>query len=270
MNKKFDLNHEWEVPSFDCIEFKSKKSKYALTIPVINEGDRIRNQLLKIDSIFQGTLDIIIADGGSEDGSLDDFFLKKVGVRALLRTKVSQGLGFQLRMAYFWILNENYQGIITVDGNNKDGMSAISQFIEKLDKGYDYVQGSRYLTGGRSENTPIDRIIGNKFIHAPLLSFFAKYKFTDTTNGFRGYSKSFLEDNRLKIFRGIFKEYELLFYLTFMAAKLDKKICEIPVERIYPNKYSQNRVPTKINTYYKKGQIFVSLLKVLLGFYNPK
>ena len=79
MNKKFDLNHQWEVPNFDCIEFKSKKSKYALTIPVINEGDRIRNQLQKIDSIFQGTLDIIIADGGSEDGSLDDFFKKSWG-----------------------------------------------------------------------------------------------------------------------------------------------------------------------------------------------
>ena len=176
MNKKFDLNHEWEVPNFYCIEFKRKNSKYALTIPVLNEGDRIRNQLLKIDTIFQGTLDIIIADGGSEDGSLDEFFLKEVGVRALLRTKVSQGLGFQLRMAYSWILNQNYQGIITVDGNDKDGMSAINQFIEKLDKGYDYIQGSRYLAGGRSENTPIDRRIGNRFIHAPLLSFFAKYK----------------------------------------------------------------------------------------------
>src|SRR5450759_2420133 len=64
---------------------------------------------------------------------------------------------------------EGYQGIIAVDGNGKDGVEAIDAFVEKLQAGFDYVQGSRYIAGGRAINTPIDRKIGGRFIHAPLL-----------------------------------------------------------------------------------------------------
>ena len=122
-------------------------SEYALVIPVINEGERIRNQLLSVQSL-QLPVDVVIADGGSTDGSLDADFLATVGVRALL-TKTGPGrLSSQLRMAYAWCIRNGYQGIVTVGGNGKDGVDAVVQMLEKLEQGYDYVQGSRYLAGG--------------------------------------------------------------------------------------------------------------------------
>ena len=83
---------------------------------------------------------------------------------------------------------KDYKSMITIDGNAKDNVKDIFKFIEKLENGFDYVQGSRYIKGGISKNTPLDRYLGTRFIHAPIMSFFSKNRFTDTTNGFRAYS----------------------------------------------------------------------------------
>ena len=52
--------------------------------------------------------------------------------------------------------------------------------IKKLEEGYDFIQGSRFIEGGQAINTPISRHLAVKFIHAPVISFTAKEKFTDT------------------------------------------------------------------------------------------
>src|SRR4051794_31571384 len=107
--------------------FSPRRHDHLLVIPVINEGERIRRQLERIAKLAP-EVDILIADGGSTDGSLDPADLTRLGVRALL-TKTSGGrLSAQLRMAYRWALDQGYAGIVTMDGNDKDGVEAISRF----------------------------------------------------------------------------------------------------------------------------------------------
>ena len=92
------------------------------------------------------------------------------------------------------VSSKGYDGIVTMDGNGKDGVEAIETFVSRLQQGYDYVQGSRYRSGGRAINTPIDRTIAGRLIHAPLLSLAGRRCDTDTTNGFRAYSAGYLRD----------------------------------------------------------------------------
>jgi dolichol-phosphate mannosyltransferase len=160
-----------EVPESEIKLFWPRVHQYILVIPVINEGERIRRQLRAIFEL-KPSVDVVLADGGSTDGSLETEFLRANGCRAILTKKGPGKLSAQLRMAYAWALDEGYQGIITVDGNGKDGVEAIDAFVGKLEAGFDYVQGSRYIAGGRAINTPIDRKIGGRLIHAPLLSLF--------------------------------------------------------------------------------------------------
>lgn len=254
----------WQIPNYKLYEFFPKKNKYCLCIPVINEGERFKNQINKIKNLNL-SVDVIIADGGSNDGSTDLNFLKKNKVRSLL-VKIDRGrLSAQLRMGYAYCLKEGYKGIITIDGNDKDEPKDVIKFIKALDEGYDYIQGSRFIKGGKAINTPLFRLIGNRFIHAPLISIFSGYWLTDTTNGFRAYSRRYLLDKRVQPFRDIFLNYELLFYLSLRANQLGYKIKEVPVTRKYP----KGKIPTKINF---KGNfdILISLLKVVFGFYNPK
>lgn len=44
-------------------------------------------------------------------------------------------------MGIYWALERGYRGVITIDGNNKDSIEDIPRFIQKLEEGYDFVQG---------------------------------------------------------------------------------------------------------------------------------
>ena len=88
--------HDWELPSFDVVFYAPRVHSYALVIPVINEGERIRGQLMRIREAVL-PVDVIVADGGSTDGALDSAFVSGAGVRAVL-TKTGPGkLSAQLR-----------------------------------------------------------------------------------------------------------------------------------------------------------------------------
>ena len=255
----------WQVPAHEMALYGPKVHAHALVIPVINEGERIRGQLLRIRAAAL-PIDVIVADGGSSDGSLAADFVAGAGVRAVL-TKIGPGkLSAQLRMAYAWCLREGYAGIVTIDGNGKDGVEAVAEIVARLEAGWDYVQGSRYAPGGLAENTPLERTIGNRMIHAPLLSLAGRHWFTDTTNGFRGYSVRYLTDPRVQPFRDVFQKYELLFYLTVRAGQLGFRVCEVPVRRSYP---PGEAAPTKIRGHGAKADVLRQTVQAALGRFAP-
>jgi dolichol-phosphate mannosyltransferase len=261
MNK---LSADWQLPLYDKKVFFKKKHLYCLGIPIINEGKRFKKQLVKLKK-YSNLIDILIFDGGSTDGSTDEYFLKEMGVRAILVKKSPGKQGTQLRMGFSYAIKEGYEGIITIDGNNKDGVDAIPRFLDQLQKGEDFIQGSRYKKGGKSVNTPHLRHIGNHLILAPLFSLASGFRFTDVTNGFRAYSKKLLLDPQVKPFRNIFISYELIFYLGVRAAQLGYKVSEIPVVRKYPH----NTIPTKIKGFSSLWQVFKVGIQTTLGYYNP-
>ena len=253
-----------QLPSFDTSEFKKKKTKYCLVIPVMNEGGKFQKEIVKLKK-YSKLIDIIVADGDSTDGSTNKSFLRKNGVRALQVLKGPGKLGTQYRMAFSYILKQGYLGVITMDGNNKDGPAAIPRFIKELDNGYDYIQGSRFIKGGKAVNTPPMRYFGNRFILAPILSMGAGKIYTDTSNGYRAYSKKLLENSKLKLFRDIFVRYEILFYVTARANRLGLKTKEIPVTRSYP----KGKIPTKITGLKKQLMIVINAIRASFGYFNP-
>lgn len=262
------MNSNWKVPNYKIDKLKEKSTKYCLCIPVINEGERIENQLKRIkDNKIDQITDVIICDGGSTDGSVEVDKLKKYNVCTLL-TKIDSGkLSAQLRMGYSYALENGYEGIITVDGNGKDNVEAVKLFVDELDNGYDLIQGSRFIKGGQAINTPFIRHIAVKLIHIPIISMVAGFKYTDTTNGYRGYSKKFLLDDRVQPFRDIFDTYELLAYLSVRAPELGYKVKEVPVTRSYPK---TGKVPTKISFIKGNSKLMSILWGVVSHQYDPK
>lgn len=256
---------DWELPTFDETLFGEKRHAYALVIPVINEGERIQSQLRRIQEAALA-IDIVVADGGSTDGSLKPDFVGMAGVRAVL-TKTGPGkLSAQLRMAYGWCMRQGYAGVVTIDGNGKDGVEAVEDVMRRLEEGYDYIQGSRYLQGGVAENTPFEREFGNRLIHAPILSLAAGRRYTDTTNGFRGYSSRLILDPRLGLFRNVFDCYNLLFHITARAERLGFRTTEVPVSRCYP---SDGDVPTKITSVLGKTTLLWETICAACAVYAP-
>jgi dolichol-phosphate mannosyltransferase len=257
---------DWEVPDFRIDFWDGKTSDYCVIVPVINEGERIREFVKRLEANrIDSIADIIIVDGGSTDGSLDHAFLRSHRVRGLLTKTGSGKLSAQLRVAYAWALASKHLGVITIDGNNKDDPSEISAIIDKLREGYDFVQASRFIAGGRGVNTPLVRALAIKLIHAPLLSVFSGFSWTDTTQGFRGYSSKLLSSPGISIFREVFSSYELLVYLSYISPRLGFRCIEVPSTRVYPN----GRVPTKITSFHGNLSLLKCLCAALLGRYTP-
>lgn len=258
------LKKNWQIPKYKVLEFRKKQTKYCVCIPVLNEGNKFKKQLKKMLP-YSKMVDIIIADWGSDDGSTDPKLLKSGGIRTLLTLEDPGRQGTQLRMGFSYGLKQGYQGIIQIDGNNKDGVRAIPDFIKTLDNGFDYIQGSRFVKGGRAINTPPLRYLGVRFFASPILSLGAHYWYTDVTNGFRGYSSKYLLDTKVQPFRDIFISYELNMYLTVKANQLGFKTKEMPVER----KYDKGKVQTKISLFKGNFNFLLSQIKAALGLYNP-
>lgn len=228
------------VPNFVSEEFVQKKSNYCICIPIINEGQRIHDELkrarkYKIDAIA----DIIICDGGSIDGSTDNTLLEALGVNTLLIKKGPGKQGAQLRMGIWWA----------------------------LERGYDFIQGSRFIKGGKAINTPFLRYLSVRLLHAPVISLTAHHHFTDTTNAFRGHSRNYLTNPKVQPLRDIFNTYELLAYLSTRASQIGLRVCEVPVTRAYPIK---GKVPTKISFLKGNSELLKILFSNMLGKYNPQ
>ncbi|MFZ5523392.1 MAG: glycosyltransferase family 2 protein [Pseudomonadota bacterium] len=261
-----EVRASWQVPAFDTLLWLGRQHPWCVVIPVINEGERIKHLLTKMSALMIDSLaDIIIIDGGSTDGSLGLESMLQKGVRGLLLKTGPGKLSAQLRCAYAFALDQCYEGIITIDGNDKDEPEAIPRFIEALKQGVDFVQASRFIAGGTAENTPKSRDFAIRFIHAPILSLFSGFHWTDTTQGFRAYSRKMLLDTKISPFRDVFMTYELLAYLSYRAPKLGHWCVELPTIRRYP----KGEIPTKISSFKGNLSVLGVLFRACLGNYNP-
>ncbi|RAO77899.1 glycosyltransferase family 2 protein [Dyella jiangningensis] len=256
----------WQVPTYEVPLWSGRRHAWCVIIPVINEGERIRNLLARMSALHVSSLaDIIIVDGGSKDGSLTLAALQQEGVAGLLLKTGPGKLSAQLRCAYAFALEKGYEGLVTIDGNDKDDPEAIPRFIEALKEGVDFVQASRFISGGIAENTPASRDFAIRYIHAPFLSMASGFKWTDTTQGFRAYSRRMLLDPRVAPFRDVFSTYELLAYLSARVPRLGYRCVELATSRKYP----KGQVPTKISAFRGNLAVMTVLLKACVGVYNP-
>ena len=256
----------WQVPAADTLLWAGRLHPWCVVIPVINEGERIQRLLARMAQIrIADIADIVIVDGGSTDGSLELPALTAYGVRGLLLKRGPGKLSAQLRCAYAFALDQGYEGIVTIDGNDKDDPEAIPRFIAALRDDIDFVQASRFIAGGIAENTPALRDLAIRLIHAPALSLSSGFRWTDTTQGFRAYSRRLLLSSGIQPFRDIFSEYELLAYLSHRSPRLGFKCLELATTRRYP----QGEIPTKISAFKGNIRVLRTLLLACLGAYNP-
>lgn len=265
MSEPVDVEPGEGVPAYRVTTFREPRHRYALVIPVLNEGDRIRRQLAALNEAGVPA-DVYLADGGSTDGSTAPAELSAAGVTALLVKTGPGRLSAQLRMGFHHVLGLPYDGVVTMDGNGKDGVEGVARIVAALESGLDFVQGSRFVRGGTAENTPLVRHLGVVLVHAPVTSLAARHRFTDTTNGFRGHSRRLLVDPRVAIFRDVFDTYELLAYLPIRAARLGYRVGEVPVARRYP---ASGSTPTKIHGLSGNAQLLRVLAKAATHQYDP-
>jgi glycosyltransferase involved in cell wall biosynthesis len=256
----------FRTPTY-CIDWQQpRRNRWAICVFVINEGKKVRMQLREMKT-YSKLVDLIVADGGSTDGSLTEELMREVEATALLVKTGPGKLSAQMRMAMDYCMTEGYDGVIVIDGNGKDGLDAIPSFVEALEAGWDHVQGSRFVPGGHHENTPLSRYIAVNLVHAPMVSLASGFRYTDTTNGFRAYSRRLLTDPQIDIFRSCFDRYQLHYHLAIESVKRGLRVKELPVSRVYP---ASGKTPTKIKGFGGLFAVLRQLFDVCVGKYRKK
>ena len=254
-------NQNIQIPIYTKHIFFNKRNKYVLLIPVINEGDRFISQMnkMKDNGIFD-ICDVYICDGGSTDNSTNLEVIKSYGCKALLiNTSDIKGQGVQLKQGFYEAMKEGYEGAIMADGNDKDDIhNSLKRFLDKLDEGYDVVQATRFSLGGYHENTPLLRVIGIRLIASPLLSFTSGVKYDDVCNGYKGFSRRYIMDNRLGWFTDFFTKYEYCYYPLVHAKKLGYRVVQVPTSRVYP----KNEVPSKIKGFSPNFKLLKAIISL--------
>lgn len=258
-------DEHWSIPPGELHEYTERRSRHCICIPVLNEGERIRHQLREMQAL-RLPADLIVVDGSSTDGALEGGSACEHGVRTLLVMRGRGGQSAQLRLGFAYAMRQGYDGVVQLDGNNKDGVDAIPSFLSALDTGADYVQGNRFGPGGEQLNTPIVRLLAIRAIHAPLVSVAAGRRLHDTTNGFRAYSRRYLLHPDVQPFRDVFQTYELNWYLSARASQLGLVVTELPVSRRYP----VGAVPTKISPIRGSSRMLWGVVRLLMRRLHPK
>ena len=207
-------------------------------IPVYNDTGNIVRVLAKFrDKIVD---EICIVIDCATQGVLDEIgkAAAKIGTPVhVIRNRERKGVGYAIREGIEYALGKGYDVVVVMAGNNKDDPREIPRLLTPILEGdYDYVQGSRFLPGGKCVKNPFMRGVFSR-----LFPFFwtllTNVRCTDVTNGFRAYKLKIFSDKRINVWQDWLHSYELEYYIHYKVLTLGYKTKEVPVSKVYPYRH---------------------------------
>ena len=187
----------------------------SIVIPTLNEERNIGKLLKGIGRYLKGRRhEIIIVDGNSADNTVE--VAKRLGAR-IMRDNVGKG------SALIKGLNAAKGDIvISMDADLSHEPKELDLLIDSVVIGYDICMGSRFMSGGGSEDISALRYMGNKFF-VWLVNFMFNSHYTDMCYGYRSFRKGVIRKLGLKE-KGFGIETEI----NIKAVKGGMTIVEIP------------------------------------------
>ncbi len=200
-----------------------------IIVPTYNE---LANAPLLIRRIFKHipNSDVLVVDDGSPDktGEAIRELQQEFPTLHLLERKAKLGLGSAYRLGFAWGLEQGYKELIEMDADLSHRVQDLKTMIDEkeLQPKTDLIIGSRWISGGRTENWPKGRELlsrgANLYVRA-MLGLGVK----DSTAGFRIYSAAIL---RRLDFQSIKSDgYSFQIEMTRAVHKLGGKIIEVPI-----------------------------------------
>jgi dolichol-phosphate mannosyltransferase len=203
-------------------------------IPVFHEVGKIGRVIQRFDDGIVDRICLVVDDPNPAIlNEVDD-------AKTLIRTPVTvienparSGVGNSIREGYDYARSQGFDVIVVMAGNGKDDPREIPRLTRPItEEGFDYVQGSRFLPGGRGERTPFLRGVFTRLFPFAW-TFLTGVRCTEVTNGFRAYRADVLSDPRINVWQEWLDGYELEYYLHYKVLTLGYKFTERPVSKTY-------------------------------------
>ncbi|MBI2148931.1 glycosyltransferase family 2 protein [Candidatus Woesearchaeota archaeon] len=188
-----------------------------ITIPAYNEEKTLPKVLDEIKGVMKNYYcKILVIDDGSSDKTVE--VARKNGVIVVSNPR-NLGLALTFKKEMEECLKLNADVIVHTDADGQYPAKYIPQLIKEVQNGYDLVLGSRFGKGDYSGS--FMKRLGN-IAFAKTFSNLLKVKITDTTTGFRAFTKEVAKINLINKFT--YTQEQLI------KASLQKfRIKEIPI-----------------------------------------
>jgi len=220
--------------------------KAFIILPTYNEAGNIEKVIDRIFIQQKETkiweINILIVDSQSIDGT--EKIVKKLQkkyTRLYLLSTTKQGLGKAYIDGFSYVIEKfNPYLIFEMDADLSHNPNLIPKFFEKIEKGADFVVGSRYIKGGSipkewGMHRKVFSIMGNLIARFG----FMKLKITDWTSGYRAI-KAWLVKQALPHLKNYSGYVFQVAFLDF-AIKNKAKIEEVPLN-FFERKYGVSKI----------------------------
>lgn len=196
-------------------------------IPTYNEKENVSNIIDAVMNLSE-RFDILIIDDGSPDGTAEIVQARQQESTNihLLQRSGKLGLGTAYITGFHWALAHNYNYIFEMDADFSHNPHDLLRLLEACEQGADVSVGSRYISGGRVENWPLNRVLMSYFasLYVRLVTFIPV---KDTTGGFVCYTRKAL--NIIDLKKIWFVGYAFQIEMKYAAHKCGMKIVEVPI-----------------------------------------
>ncbi len=225
-----------------------------ITIPAYNEEETLGKVIYEIKLVMNLTkykYKIHVQDDGSTDNTVK--IAKQMGAIVHSNGR-NKGLATTFQAEVKNCLQEKADIIVHTDADGQYPAEYIPKLLEKIEQGYSLVIGSRF--SGELEDMPLIKRIGN-IAFAKVFTQLCKTKITDSTTGFRAFTKQVAEE--INFTTNFTYTHEQL----IRAARLNFKIAEIP---IYARKTRESRLMKGPFDYAMKS--WINIFRIYRD-YNP-
>ena len=196
-------------------------------VPTFNELESIEEVTQRLFAATSGTVDLLVVDDGSPDGTAD--FVKQLAAGNphihLIERSGKQGLGTAYVAGFRWAMERGYDAVVEMDADLSHDPADVPRLLHRLQDA-DLVVGSRYVPGGRVENWGRIRrmlsLAGNLYARLWL-----GFGVRDSTSGFRAYTTAALAREDLATLRS--EGYSFQIEMTRRVFRAKGRIVEVPI-----------------------------------------
>jgi dolichol-phosphate mannosyltransferase len=235
-----------------------KRDRILAILPAYNEEGKIGRVVEKVRRI-ELVESVVAIDDCSTDATSRE--AGRAGA-LVIRHEKNRGVGAAIRTGIKYGLEHDFDICVILSGDDQHEPEEIERVVGPILSGeYDFIQGSRWMKGGKVVSTRPFRKFATR-----LFSFFftmaALRKVTDATNGFRAFRLSILDNKDINLDQAWLDRYELEPYILYKVIRNRRlRIREVPITIYYHQSRSQFTKMKPIRDWWRiaKPIIYLSL-----------
>jgi len=203
--------------------------RVTVVVPTFNEAGNVRPLADALLALPLPGLRVLFVDDASPDGTgqaADGIAASSAGRVEVLHRTGRRGLGLAYVEGLRLALDEGAEAVVQMDADLSHDPADVPRLLGKL-ADHDLAQGSRYVAGGRIDNTwGVRRLVLSRSANAYARTILGLAT-RDVTGGFRAWRRSALESVDVGRIRS--NGYLFLVEMIYLSERLGLRIAEVPI-----------------------------------------